>query len=355
MRRNRNRSERKGATLIELLVVAAIMLTLAAMSVPTIKPMMESQVTTRAASTVTTYLERARSRAIATGRPCGVQFEYYDGTYDPSADRGSASLVLRQVEIPPVYSGLTSGEEGVDPTGARVNTVDVGIGAITTITDVSDHRYGMRINQITRASDPYWSYFVDPDVDSKIQFNSIGPYYDVYCIGNVPYIVQIPGVELPTFTQATFKVIRSGKPRTTMTAPVGLPQGSVVDLEFSGTDSRSFAKGCDVTVMFAPTGELDYILDGDQKKLPGDTLYFLIGRWDRIAALGMNGTDSMAEDGLWNFEDPANFWVTLNPRTGVVSTVEVEQPFAYTLSEPFQGVVESRELARNSKRNVGGR
>ena len=40
MRRYRTRSKESGVTLIELLVVATIILTLAAVSVPTIKPMM---------------------------------------------------------------------------------------------------------------------------------------------------------------------------------------------------------------------------------------------------------------------------------------------------------------------------
>ena len=40
---------RDGVTLIELLVVASIMLTIAAVSVPSIKPMMESQATARGA------------------------------------------------------------------------------------------------------------------------------------------------------------------------------------------------------------------------------------------------------------------------------------------------------------------
>ena len=91
-RSNQARAKRSGVTLIELLVVATIMLTLAAVSVPTIKPMMESQATSHAAQTVATYLERAKAHAVVTGRPSGVTFEFFPGTdsYD-----GSASLYAR--------------------------------------------------------------------------------------------------------------------------------------------------------------------------------------------------------------------------------------------------------------------
>ena len=62
----RLREQRRGVTLMELLVVATIILIVTAASVPTIKPMMESQLTKQAGSTVSTYLNRARARAMAT-------------------------------------------------------------------------------------------------------------------------------------------------------------------------------------------------------------------------------------------------------------------------------------------------
>ncbi|MBQ6829107.1 MAG: prepilin-type N-terminal cleavage/methylation domain-containing protein, partial [Thermoguttaceae bacterium] len=113
----RLREQRRGVTLMELLVVATIILIVTAVSVPTIKPMMESQLTKQAGSTVSTYLNRARARAMTTGRPCGVTFEYFPGSFvpggldengDPIPD-ASASLVLHQVETPPYYSGLDQG------------------------------------------------------------------------------------------------------------------------------------------------------------------------------------------------------------------------------------------------------
>ena len=332
---------RDGVTLIELLVVASIMLTIAAVSVPSIKPMMESQATARGAQTVATYLERAKSRAKATRRPCGVVFEYFDGTWD-GGNIGSACLVLRQMEVPPSFSGYD--------TTSRVSVAPWQEG---------DWNNGKKISEIYNY-EADWANFVSGEQEPKIQFNYIGPYYRIIKVPDGSsawryFIEEIPGVETPVGRDFAYQI--ACDPRTTMTSPVGMPEGTVVDLEFSGSESNFFAKGKNVVVMFAPTGEVDYIIDDGERKNVADTLYFLIGRWDRISALGISddGYETMAEDGLWNFEDPTNFWVAINTRTGVVTTAEVSEPFAYTLGDWASAVYESREFARFSKRNLGGR
>ncbi len=343
MRRFQTRANRSGVTLIELLVVATMMLTLAAVSVPAIKPMMESQLTSNAASTLSTYLNRARARAMTTGRPCGVTLEYFPGSWDGDEDGyGSVSLVLRQVETPPYYSGLDAGasvsllpeNDGISPSGRRVR-------------------------QITNINDPYWKVYVANESTPLIQFNGIGSYYPIVFDAGGAYIEKLEGVELPACSNASFKVIRN--PRQTMTAPVGLPQGAVVDLEFSGTDeSGAFALGQDVTIVFSPSGEVDYVVDGAGKFSPTGTIYFLVGRWDRISALGVGELEStgeaitMADDGLWNYEDATNFWVTVNPRTGLVATTEVNPPVNYAIGDLEGAIFESRDFARTSKRNLGG-
>ena len=340
MRRFHKRARRSGVTLVELLVVATVMLTLAAVSVPAIKPMMESQLTSSAASAVSTYLNRARARAMATGRPCGVTFEFFPGTYvgdDPDFP-GSASLVLRQVEVPPYYCGLETN-------------------AVASVFPGEDFVFDGRIFRRLLYADPYWDVFVGGESSAFIQFNNSGPFYPIRQDGVNYYIEKLAGLELPARLNVPFKVSRD--PRPTMTAPVGLPSGTVVDLEFSGEETEGFATESDVTVLFSPTGEVDYVEDKSGRFVPTDTLYFLIGRWDRISALGVEndpeyGSVSSAEDGLWNFEDGTNFWVTINPRTGLVSTVEVNPPVNYTVGEWGEALDESREFGRMSKRNLGG-
>lgn len=351
----RLREQRRGVTLMELLVVATIILIVTAVSVPTIKPMMESQLTKQAGSTVSTYLNRARARAMATGRPCGVTFEHFAGTYDPATDFGSASLVLRQVETPPYYSGLEQG-------------ASVDVYAEDDIFDGDRRLRRVRVN-----NDSYWGAMVGNEGGAKIQFNGVGPYYPLSVVGGAFFIEKLPGIDLPILQNATFKVVRD--PRPTMTAPVGLPQGAVVDLEWSGTDAADglFALGYNVTVMFSPDGSVDYV-ENNGRYSPSDTIYFLIGRWERISALGIEPLDPsdpyfdpnspvpqwrpLVEDGLWNYQDSTNAWVSINPTSGLVTTAEVNTPTDYLVGDQIlweDMVAESREFARTSKRNTGGR
>lgn len=371
--KRRFRARRRGITLIELLVVATIMLTLTAVSVPTIKPMMESQLTSSAATSVSTYLNRARARAMATGRPCGVAFEYYGYTYndelpdDAAISRGSASVVLRQVETPPYYSGLETGANAtVLATDADGGSWDVWFNGKKT------RRFF--VNDSTANSASAWEIYVLGEKSPKIQFNSVGPFYPIYIDrdddGNLIsdangyrfFIESLPGIDLPQRVASPFKVVRD--PRATMTAPIGVPSGTVVDLAYSGTDSRSFGLNGDVTIMFAPSGEIDSIVDSSGQWSPTEPVYLLIGRWDRISALATGATYleggetyylSGAEDGRWNYEDGTNFWVTINPRNGLVSTTAVMPPYNYNATDESVAVLDSREFARNSKRNVGAR
>lgn len=347
IRRIQPRKMRNGVTLIELLVVGTLMLTLAAVSVPAIKPMMEAQVTASAASSVSTYLNRARARAMTTGRPCGVVFECFEGTYDSVQDEGSACLILRQVEVPPLYTGLDD------------NAV-VDLGSVYTIPDHSSPYCGLRVCALITAADKYWASMVGEEKEPLIQLNHIGPYYPIYKKNGSYYIVEIPELKFPTRSGVPFKVMRD--PRPTMTAPIGLTKGAVVDLEFSGNESGTFEPGGNVIVMFSPSGEVQYVEDKKGRYIPTETLYFLIGRWDRICALGyewdpvLNEYVTITDDGLWNYEDASNYWLTINPRTGLVTTAEVNQPLTYTNNKDVVNnkIYESREFARRSKRNLGG-
>ncbi len=396
MRRFPVRAKRSGVTLLELLVVASVMLTLAAVSVPAIKPMMESQQTSNAASVVSTYLNRARARAMTTGRPCGVTFEYYVGTcdegasLDPDDDLGSACVVLRQVEVPPHYTGLDFGANVTVQTNVPVDRDHNGTPdfvyedsvVYNTPSNPDNPYFGLPMRPLilndpdcpVSGIDPYWEQFVGKEFSDKrmnlsIQFDNCGPFYPIF---NDPddfpglyYVVKLPGLELPSRSKVSFKVKRN--PRPTMTAPIGLTQGAVVDLEFSGWGEAEldlFALGADVTVMFSPSGEVEYVQDGFGTHVPTETLYFLVGRWDRLTVLNVFDSGyvedeygdavTLTEDGLWNYEDGSNFWVTVNPRTGLVSTVEVNPPVNYTANDAFGPIEESREFGRVSKRNLGG-
>ncbi|MDO4585918.1 MAG: prepilin-type N-terminal cleavage/methylation domain-containing protein [Planctomycetia bacterium] len=347
----RSTINRKGMTLIELLVVATIILMVTAISVPVLKPMMQSQATSNAAAVVSTYLNRARARAIQTGRPCGVMFEVWDGTNldmntgDPVA---GASLVLRQVEVPPAYTGMT---------GAEMVSIPYSDPSVPIMREDPDNP---DINLYSIASnDIYWDVLVQNQTSARIQFDNMGPFYQLSknTVQNsgqtITYseIREIPGIQVPRKRDGVpFKVLRDPKP--TMTAPVGLPQGTVVDLDWSGTDKNTVQVSMEpmeptkVQIMFLPNGSVDSISGlGLLNNIPDSTIYLMIGRWERIPALGI------PEDGLRNYQDGSNFWVTINPQNGMVSTVEVNTDIDPNSSDPV--LYQSRNFARQSQRNIG--
>lgn len=266
-------------------------------------------------------------------------------------------MILRQVEVPPPYTGMTDD-------------------ATISVKEDSSTGSGMNFFQV---NDPYWNHFVnvtEVGMGAKIQFGGKGTWFP--CNVDDPEFRPVPQ------TGSSFKVLLSPKP--TLTAPVGLPQGTVVDLQFSGVDdakwqvlneqvysyldTQSHASvrtgnrfaSSGMMIMFQPNGEVDSIrgmyYDGittnasthrcqSGKYLPGGNIYLLIGRWDRIAALGM------AEDKIANINDANNFWVVINPRTGLISTAPVNP--IVTNSDLQAALGQSREFALVTKKNAGGK
>lgn len=350
-------------TLIELLVVATIIMMVTAISVPVLKPMLKTQATSNAATSVVTYLNKARSRAMLTGRPCGVFFEIWSGTEGCHQETVGgvtrtttfgASMVLRQVEVPPPYTGMTE--------DATVSVVPDG----STIS-------GLNIDAL---NDPYWTHFVSDDevsLGAKVQFGDKGAWYP--CNINSRDFQPLPQ------TDSSFKVLLG--PRPTLTAPVGLPQGTVVDLQFSGVDDATWQvlnedayqymenlgnserrfSTVGMSIMFLPNGEVDsirglYYDRGEGTRatgncystnyLPSGNIYLMIGRWERIAALGMT------EDNIANINDASNFWVVINPRTGLITTAPVN-PIVTNLTDLQVALNQSREFALVTKKNTGGK
>ena len=117
MRHTRSNPVRRGITLIELLVVISIMMLLAAVAVPMMRPTMEGRRVREAARAINVYLSSARSEAMRTGRPVGVMLRRLDG-------QPECSMVLEQAEVPPTYAGDTTDAK------VRVQTVNRATGAV---------------------------------------------------------------------------------------------------------------------------------------------------------------------------------------------------------------------------------
>ena len=162
---------------------------------------------------------------------------------------------------------------------------------------------------------------------------------------------------IPRNSPVTFKLLRtprSGEPQLTLTQPIGFPNGIIVDLQYSGMDASgvpvrntnaeivawddvgsSFRPQdaydtSPVIVMFSPAGSVSLIRNSYFSQNLGP-IHFLIGRWDRAASdwkaddggslkIRPNASPYPPDDGLRNYEDMSNYWVTIDQRSGRVTT-----------------------------------
>lgn len=386
----RIRRKEKGLTLIELMVVGMIIMIVTAISLPMVKPMLESQQTRSASRIVSTYLNRAKNRARLTGRPCGVRFEVWPGT-DVGAF-GGASLIMRQVDVPPEYTGFTNAAQF---TLEKIQVDDLSIHRTGVVGNMIDKPVFLFDDSVTdpKAFDPYFLSLLPRQNGARAQLGSLsgdsvlpqyaGQYYriaplrvamsnasetDDYLVlradngdywlkgstgipTNARQVMQLVdnpaysieqccsfSVTTPLTVEVPFRVQLAPKP--TMAAPMALPQGAVVDLSDSGfgADGVQFHKNGDVTIMFSPTGAVDTV----NGEYPTGPIHLLIGRWDQIDAV----RDDADLESLPNYADGRNFWVTVNEQTGLISTAEV--------SPGREGLKHSREFATQVKRNIGG-
>jgi len=357
----RRRSIRRGLTLLELLVVVGIVMLLAVIAIPSVRPLAEGRRVREAARSINVYFGRARSRAVESGRSHGVLFERFDQARD-------ASILLRQAEVPPPYSGelLDSAVRPFYYDGfLRLQVRDGDF-----LPGVVRHNDLIQLNY----QGPLYRIIADPDPDGSdpgqdFPLDADGVYIDFTVPTSVPWvtthwltldIVGVASPPWPTFpafptTPVPFQIMR--QPTPSGGAPLQLPRGAVVELVASGVGYDVFApdprdKPDPIAVMFAPDGSIDAVycyqliyddsgnvVGGDYRALrPIEPVYFLVGQWDRMVG---------AEDGLQNWQDGTNLWVTLSPQTGQVNVAEV-MPEA---GNP----VAARELARQMQISKGGR
>jgi type II secretory pathway pseudopilin PulG len=175
----------------------------------------------------------------------------------------------------------------------------------------------------------------------------------------------------PTTVPMTFQITRQPSPNTAATqsavAPLQLPPGTVIDLPASGTNGylwfgpaiqpggTSPGPANAAMLVFSPAGGVYSVFGLGQWTQSGgnwnwvtqsgplvDPIYFLIGRRDRMCTLNLNSNvaapklsgmgvsvasngaqgELLPPDGLANWQDPQNLWVTVSPQTGRITTVE---------------------------------
>lgn len=309
---------RRGMTLIELLVVIGIIATLAAVTIPIMVPAVESRRMREAARGVSTFISAARARAVELNRPVGIHFQ-------PLENEAGASMTMFYVEQPAPFAGLEANETVTlsrdTTTGYLVATFNAGI-ATTDLVRVGDlmklnfqgHLY--RIDQVNTTGGIVSSVWLRKENHERTPWKADGT-------EQVPY--QIFRQPVPSAGQ-----------------PYQLPDGIVVDLHWSGTDSgQTYPR----EIIFAPSGHVTQVrwaASGSFEK-PTGAIYLLVGRRENV---------DTATSTFTNLGDANCLWITINHQTG--QSKAVENSTMLDNGTVVTGVFDARRFARDQMA-LGGR
>jgi prepilin-type N-terminal cleavage/methylation domain-containing protein len=327
----------RGITLVELLVAISILVLLMAVGARMINFSKEDRLTREAARAVNVYFSSARNRALESGRPCGVMLRRVEGL-------PQCAEVLDQVEVPPPYAGDTLGavaQVSMGPVSGGLATVSA---QLTPEIRTSVIHKGELVPFISKGD--------------LVQFNHQGPFYAIAVKPTEPTATSLTlqidlsqGQRLPwpqapaQSARVPYQIIR--RPRKSTANTLDWPKGAVIDLEFSGADDHSIGAGAGepVYIMFSPNGSVERVYhrgySQNDMHMVTEPIFLLVGKRERVPV-------GAAEDGRANWEDTNNFWVMLNPQTGLIATAEV--------AKVAQGADwrESRAIAREGQ-SMGGR
>jgi prepilin-type N-terminal cleavage/methylation domain-containing protein len=387
----------RGFTLVELLVVIAIIVTVSAIVVPLLTPVLDSRRIRESARIVSTQFASAQSEAMAKGRSVGVWIERL-GANDPNSNTDhSAAMDLYLCEVPQPYSG--------DSIDSRI-TVKVD-------TTQTPNKYGFSFT-----SDTGWSGLLRPG--DLIRFNYRGPWYTFPSdtaeyqgqptntvtkpdVNGIKYLDDSPNKyidrirtspAIPSSSQAwaqaqssymdcpmppvdlpmPYQILR--QPVKTSTQPVQLPAGSVIDLFASGTASTmpyfgmfgtQTSTGTTITdrnpliITFSKSGALDsFYLMGHKFPLV-EPIHFLLGQREKLPHVTYLKTDppeTQAEK--HNFRDLENLWISINPQTGLITTAEManvqnESSLTGTEAQMLSSIIPLSRQFATSAQTMGGR
>lgn len=362
----------------------SIIVVVAAVTLPTIKGLLSGQKVSEAARIVRSYIEAAKSRAVATGRPVAL-------IMDRTSYVGSAGLLqnnmctrLSMGDVFPPYTGDWAGSKGFlqdliadgyadaiyIPVAQAASLTAVGGDGLISAGDIIE--IGGRRERFVINADP-----VVVNGNVEIHFNNPPLFQE----GAVAMPIAAAGLE--------FRIYR--KPSRSLAGGLSLPRGTCIDLQFSGFGQTGRQFSTDTIQFFAgdsptyPTGAIDpsfnynygpiYLVfspDGgcsgwyqqsralgsgpsetrEQLGTPSGLIHLLVGATDQVIQAGIADTNvnalSATEEYTVNIMDIGNTWVTVNPYTGGVTTSSVQATSIGGLPSTIPGrVQQARSLATN--------
>ncbi len=378
-------------TLVELLVVIAVISVLAAIALPTVKNTLREQKVTRAASTVQAFIEEARARAILSGGGGLI----IDRLGSGNLFERSQAMRLRLADIPPAYNGDSAGSKSVfgyyvdagpppqlyytlwfDPLAAQIkrSQTDIASSIQPTLINPGDIVLLGNAGLQFRVLDFLAGSIARRDaagISSTVITDAEAPSWVMMRVLTVEGNADYRRLRNQSFT---YEIQR--QPRPAISAPVTMPEGTVIDLTSSGMGregnqfspleinvnyiNEAAAPFLDepatppvpnpndyqsIWVMFSGRGDVSAIYYPNLGPSPGfvptlseqpviGDIHLLVGRAGelKVAPTGQLEDDDpvwdtdQAKDGTTPILDPESIWVTIKARTGEVIASPLSLP-----------------------------
>jgi type II secretory pathway pseudopilin PulG len=329
-------------TMIELLVVITIIMVLTAVMIPTIRYQYRNRALREAERQLIAFIGSAQARALQLGRPVGIWIDRFSDSETLTGANYAVAIYL--AEIPRPYTGEIRDE----------------LVRVWRNPDPMDNKIYLRfVNNSTLSGDR----LIEKGDFFKIQFAHHGPYYAAKRKKVDGVYILLPDLKfgrIPTADFSTgvpYKIQR--KPKKSFLPPLRLPAGAVIDLSVSGMRaggsefSTTNATGTKpVIIMFQSDGSIDRVRYNGPGERPLGWVHLLIGRQNQVWPTSQF-LDAETEKG--NIMDMRNRWVSINHRTGSITSEQIDSVSRQTSSSDSvaQKLTAARGLVRSGTGSGG--
>jgi|688.fasta_scaffold10700_3 type II secretory pathway pseudopilin PulG len=363
---------RLGMSLVELLIVIAIIVSVTAVVLPTLKESLKDQKITQASRQLQGMIDACKAQAMASGRPVGISLERLGGE---SAELASSVIQVVRVEELPPYTG------DFQDAGAFLEFLPNN--ATFSLAMISQ-RDAMGLMNIAGSGD----YISFGDLDERFEIKAIGPasfqppggilepffqveFFNGY--GQSPFPPLLYKDSKNRKVKVPFRLYR--RPVRNELFVLQLPKNICLDLSCSGFASSSalnaggvefspkaisspnspqYGANIDfgpITILFAPNGNIWRVGIGARTVLPVNDVYLLMGRLDRVSPVnelspyfqGTASTDGNALQG--NLMSSDSLWIKISRSGGRVTSTHVDGILS-PVTALAERLYESRETAR---------
>lgn len=371
---------KRGMTLVELLIVIAVIVTVSAILLPSIKDALKDQKIKQASRQLVGLIESCKAEALATGRPVGISIERLN---IDSQEGMATSIQISKLEQLPPYSGdfqeagAYFGATAVSGTLDQVFTTAyipvreaAALGVLASVGDsitFGDQKQRFLITNIVASN---WT---PPDGSPP------EPHFAVSFRNQTnfpPYTTLLPVTGVNSAVKVPFRIFR--KPVRNELAVLQLPRGICIDLSCSGLSSTEFSTKAisgltapplrdygPVSILFSPSGEIERVSLGAQNLVRSDVpvtdIYLLLGKIDGVSPVNelepynlVTGTvDSQASALVGNLMSSESIWIKISRSTGRVNSAAVDG-ISSPVTSLAQRLAESRATVQSGL-SEGGR